>query len=145
MFCINNHCSLCQALNDNNVVLKKTNNFTIMFNAFPYTPGAIMIVLNSHVDNNLLCLNNDLRYELIELTAKCQDILTNLGCGNFNIGVNSGPLSGASIPHHFHLHIVPRTENDTGFFQTIANNSTLTNKNSQLYIDIRYAFYHTLF
>ncbi len=143
MFCINNYCALCNTINDPNVVLKKTNNFTIIFNSYPYTPGSIMIVLNSHIDNNLLYLNSNLRYELIEITAKCQEILTNLGCLNFNIGINSGPLSGASIPNHFHTHIIPRTENDTGFFQTIANNSFLTNKNSQLYNDIRNAFYYS--
>ena len=34
------------------------------------------------------------------------------GARSYNVGINMGPHSGASIPSHLHIHVVPRYPKD---------------------------------
>ena len=45
----------------------------------------------------------------------------------FNIGANVGKVSGHSIPH-FHLHIIPRHKNDSGFLDLVAHTAVMEEK-----------------
>ena len=59
----------------------------------------------------------DQQTELMQVIIDTQNrLMAAMNTDSVNIGINSGPLSGASIPEHLHVHIVPRITNDVGFF-----------------------------
>ena len=116
-------CGICQELKTGELILKRFANFSVVFNRYPYLPGHLMIVLNNHVSNNLNLIPH-LRHEFIDIVLWTQNILmTVLNTNSLNMGVNTGPFSGSSIPDHFHWHIVPRSRNDINFMAITTNNS----------------------
>lgn len=46
----------------------------------------------------------------------CAQLQKVLGAQGFNFAWNEGAVAGQSVPH-FHLHVVPRKEHDTGIYQ----------------------------
>jgi diadenosine tetraphosphate (Ap4A) HIT family hydrolase len=54
---------------------------------------------------------------IFELAGKLKKALTEVfGAEGFNYAWNEGKLAGQSVPH-FHLHMLPRTEGDTGVLE----------------------------
>lgn len=72
---------------------------------FPVTNGHTLIIPNRHVENV-----ENLTAE--EWTALLPLIHRFSGGGDFNVGINRGPLAGQTI-FHVHIHVFPRTEGDT--------------------------------
>lgn len=133
-------CPLCAELVHSSV-LKRCDNFSIVFNNYPYAPGHVMIITNDHI-SGLTEMSADVRAELIELLCETeQTVCQTLGVESANIGWNHGPHSGASIPGHFHVHIVPRHVNDFGFFNVI--NRTIPMRDYSFVEKIRRAFTKT--
>lgn len=100
-------------------IINESSSFFCMLNRFPYAPGHILIVSKRHVAT-LLDLTNEELHELIILVQRTlKRLMTSLGADGYNIGINQGKAAGASIPDHFHLHIVPRRNGDVGFIETI--------------------------
>jgi histidine triad (HIT) family protein len=59
-------------------------------------------------------LTGEEKAAIFDLQAKLKVALTKLfGAQGFNIAWNEGKLAGQSVPH-FHLHVLPRKEGDTG-------------------------------
>jgi len=56
-------------------------------------------------------------FELTRLTVEV--IKTVLHPQSFNLGMNLGRGSGAGVPSHLHMHIVPRWSEDTSFMPVI--------------------------
>ena len=118
-------CALCNEILTGELVLKRFLNFSVVFNRYPYIPGHIMVISNSHVSSNLNNFTPRLRSELMEISLWAQNLLLQTtGYDSANIGMNLGSNSGGSIPEHFHIHIVPRKINDTNFMAVITNGST---------------------
>lgn len=46
----------------------------------------------------------------------CEKLQRLMGAKGFNFAWNEGLIAGQTVPH-FHLHVVPRTENDAGIVQ----------------------------
>ncbi len=104
---------------DNLILYTGETSFIIM-NRYPYSNGHLMTVPYKHT-NNLSDLTPDERLELMNLTAKCLDILEVIKPEGFNIGMNLGRTGGAGIDDHLHFHIVPRWSGDNNFMPVIGD------------------------
>ena len=54
----------------------------------------------------------------------------------YNLGMNIGKCSGAGIPGHLHLHIVPRWEADTNFMPIISDTKIISQSLDELYREL---------
>ena len=93
----------------------------LILNAYPYTPGHLMAVVNRHVGTL-----GEVRAEeiaaAIELVKKAVALLTvEYRAEGFNVGLNQGRVAGAGITDHLHVHVVPRWNGDTNFMTVFAD------------------------
>lgn len=114
-------CELCKEIVKREHVIKEYENFVLLFNRYPYLPGSVMIISKNHIENSISSLGES-RYELADIMLECEAKIKNaLNIDSINFGLNVGASSGASIPDHFHMHVVPRKPNDIGFFNIMTN------------------------
>ena len=79
----------------------------------PITKGHVLVSPKRCVQK-LVDLTNDERLAILDLAEKIMEALKKVyGAEGFNCAWNQEKLAGQSVPH-FHLHIIPRTEGDTG-------------------------------
>lgn len=122
---MDNNCPLCQEIDKQNLVIRNFDNFAITLNKYPYKPGHIMVLPKEHKPN-LTGLSPEHQCELIQIISWATRLFEkDLDTPSLNIGINHGYDSGASIPQHLHVHIVPRKHNDIGFVDIIAREPTL--------------------
>jgi len=103
-----------------NLILYTGETSFIIMNRYPYSNGHLMTVPYKHT-NNFSDLTQDERLDLMNLTAKCLDILQVIKPEGFNIGMNLGRMGGAGIDDHLHFHIVPRWSGDNNFMPVIGD------------------------
>lgn len=79
----------------------------------PITPGHTLISPIRCV-KKLEDITKEERLEILNIADRIMSALRKLyGADGFNCVWNEGKLAGQSVPH-FHLHIIPRKEGDTG-------------------------------
>ena len=115
-------CILCSIIKDSKEVkslkLHQDDVGAISLNLYPYNPGHLMVFPIRHVKDFRDLTNREILH-LSELIKKSQDMLSDLyNPEGFNIGMNIGNVSGASILH-LHIHIVPRFKNELGYIDII--------------------------
>jgi len=103
-----------------NLILYKGDTGFIIMNRYPYSNGHLMAVPYKHT-NDMSELNEDERFELMNLTTKCIEILDIMNPDGFNVGMNLGTAGGAGIDDHLHFHVVPRWNGDTNFMPLIGD------------------------
>jgi ATP adenylyltransferase len=97
----------------------------IILNAFPYTPGHVMIVPYQHLDE-LQKLPADAANEMMALTQRMETVLRELyRPDGINLGMNIGKAAGAGIAGHIHMHILPRWVADSNFVSVIGETRVL--------------------
>lgn len=116
-------CILCEIIEGRDTVerleVHRTEKYVVSLNLHPYNPGHLLVFPRRHVCR-LDELDREEILELHELQLLCMDVLgRRYGARGFNVGLNLGPDSGASIPH-LHLHVVPRYERELGFLDIIS-------------------------
>ncbi len=85
-----------------------------------------MIVPIRHV-GQIEKLNPSESVEFFKLTQKTAAILKKvLKPHSLNLGMNLGKASGAGIPGHLHMHIVPRWIGDTNFMPVIGQTKVIS-------------------
>ena len=116
-------CIFCKRLKrkdsvENLIVYRAKKSFVIL-NKYPYNPGHAMVVPKRHVAHieKLTAVEAAEFFELTRLTVKLMKKA--LKPHSLNIGMNLGRSSGAGIPEHLHMHIVPRWNGDTNFMPVI--------------------------
>lgn len=91
----------------------------LALNAFPYSPGHLMAVVNRHVGP----LEEAAPEELAETMALVQSAIRALTAvyrpDGFNVGMNQGRVAGAGVEGHLHVHVVPRWTGDTNFMPVL--------------------------
>lgn len=108
-----------------NFVIARERTCYAVLNRYPYNGGHLLIVPYKQVED-FNGLNDEEMLELMKLTRRCQNVLTEVMKPNgFNIGVNLGRVAGAGIAEHLHIHIVPRWNGDTNFMPVIGNTTVL--------------------
>ena len=98
----------------NHVVARGKACFAVL-NNFPYNAGHLL-VLPYKQTSDFQDLTDEELLELMTMLRRCQNALTKaMRPDGFNIGVNLGPVAGAGIVGHLHIHLVPRWNGDTNF------------------------------
>lgn len=118
-------CVFCTQLQDNNdekyFILKRYKHCYIVLNKYPYNAGHLMVLPLNH-EKSLESLSSDARHEMMDLTSQCVSIVERvLKTEGVNIGLNIGRASGAGIPSHLHMHILPRWHGDTNYLPALAD------------------------
>src|SRR3990167_7459989 len=105
-------CLFCRLLAEKqdarNFILKRSASSFAILNLYPYNNAHVMVVPKRHVDS-LAALSDR---EKLDWLALYDEVLAALKKAlkphGFNVGMNLGRVAGAGVPHHIHLHIVPR-------------------------------------
>ncbi len=118
-------CVFCTQLQENNdekyFILKRYTHCFVVLNKYPYNAGHLMVLPLVH-EKQLDNLSAEARHEIMDATSHCVKVVEKvLKAEGINIGLNIGRASGAGIPSHLHMHILPRWNGDTNFLPTLAD------------------------
>ena len=101
------------------LVVLTTDHHLVLLNRYPYTNGHLLIAPREHLADPADG-GREVRQELWPLALRCQAVLRELIAPHgFNLGMNLGSASGAGVPDHYHLHLVPRWRSDTSFVSVV--------------------------
>lgn len=91
--------------------LYEDDDFRVILDANPAAKGHALIIPKEHYAN-LYELDDELAGKVMVLAKKMITKLTDLlGCDGYNIVQNNGEAAGQTV-FHFHLHMIPRYQND---------------------------------
>ena len=95
-----------------------------------------MVSPNRHIGNLKKLKDN----EINDIFKTLKQVLYLLGKvlkpQGYNVGMNIGKCSGAGVPGHLHLHIVPRWEADTNFMPVVSNTKIISQSLDELYREL---------
>ena len=133
-------CFLCRDLrskkDSKNRLLRRSRHAFILMNRYPYTNGHLMLVPNRHMAS-IETLNDEERLDLFQLLDVSVRLLKKaLHPHGFNIGMNLGRISGAGLPGHLHLHVVPRWEGDTNFMPVLTGTKVISDSLGATYREL---------
>ena len=137
-------CLFCRVMKEKrdkyNLILHRGENTFVIMNRYPYTSGHLMIVPYKHI-GSLEKLKEDIAYELMLETRRAVGILKKaLKPDGINIGMNLGRPSGAGVPGHLHVHVVPRWSGDTNFMPVVGDTRVVSISLSTTYKILRPLF-----
>lgn len=111
-----------------------------VLNLYPYSNGHCLIVPNRHVKD----ISNLPQVEyagLMDLLREAKDLVQEvLAPHGFNVGINLGPVAGAGIPGHVHLHLVPRWKGDHNFMPVTAGTKVISQSLAVIYKKLNDAY-----
>lgn len=85
--------------------------FRVILDLGPATKGHALILPKEHYAN-LYELPEEMAGAVLKLAKKMATVMTEkLGCDGFNLVQNNGEVAGQTV-FHFHMHLIPRYEND---------------------------------
>lgn len=85
--------------------------FRVILDLGPATKGHALILPKEHYAN-LYELPDEMAGAVLKLAKKMATVMTEkLGCDGFNLVQNNGEVAGQTV-FHFHMHLIPRYEND---------------------------------
>ncbi|MEM2907253.1 MAG: HIT domain-containing protein [Candidatus Odinarchaeota archaeon] len=129
-------CIFCKAFKepeDSGVkILFKNEKIMVVLNKYPYNPGHLMVIPSRHVENLTELEEAEINYLFSKVVASIKLLKKVYNPPGFNIGLNIGENSGASI-RHLHVHVVPRYRSETGFLETISGARVLVETLDQTY------------
>ncbi len=122
-------CIFCDALagddDRRSLVLLRSAKAFLILNKYPYASGHVMVALSRHIG----ALEEATTDELGEVMSLVRTAVRTIGRAyhpdGYNVGLNQGRSSGAGVPHHLHMHVVPRWSSDSNFMSVIAETRVL--------------------
>ncbi len=116
-----------------NYVLVRDRTCFAVLNAFPYSGGHLMVG-PYRPTGELDDLTEDELKDLLVLARRCKRAMGRaFNADGYNIGINLGAASGAGIPGHIHLHVVPRWNGDTNFMTVLSDTRVISEGLAQTY------------
>ena len=113
----NDSCIFCKIANGEipSKTLYEDEKFRVILDLGPATKGHALILPKDHFAN-LYELPEEEAKDVIVLAKKMAAKMTEkLGCDGFNLVQNNGEVAGQTV-FHFHMHLIPRYENDKAGF-----------------------------
>jgi ATP adenylyltransferase len=107
------------------LVLERSATTFALMNLFPYVSGHVMVSPRRHVASLLDLTDTEARDLMAGVRRASAAIEAAYGPEGQNIGVNQGAGSGAGIPGHLHVHVLPRWAGDTNFMTSVAETRVL--------------------
>ena len=108
------NCIFCKILN-NKIPSKKVfedDEFIAILDAFPANEGHTLVIPKKHFEN-IFEIDEETMAKGYKIAKNIAHKIKNkMGIENINILQNNGAVAGQSV-NHFHIHIIPRKENDT--------------------------------
>ena len=138
-------CPLCKAFraksdSADNLIVYRGKTAYVILNKFPYNTGHAMVTTNRHI-RLLEKLTPEESAEMFALTAETVRIIKKVvKPHSLNLGMNLGTSSGAGIPDHMHMHIVPRWTGDTSFMMVVGQTKVVSVPLEPVYEAIRKEF-----
>ena len=123
-------CVFCEALSGTDdrtsLVLCRRDHAFLILNAYPYTPGHVMAVVNRHVGTLADATADEVGGAMALVKLAVAILTVEYRAEGFNIGLNQGRVAGAGITDHLHVHIVPRWNGDTNFMPVVGDVKVLS-------------------
>ena len=110
---IDNNCIFCKIANGEipSKTLYEDEEFRVILDLAPATKGHALILPKSHF-KNLYVLPDETAAKVMKLAKRMATTMTEkLGCDGFNLVQNNNEVAGQTV-FHFHMHLIPRYEND---------------------------------
>ncbi|MBS3941720.1 MAG: HIT domain-containing protein [Actinobacteria bacterium] len=122
------------------LILHRGEHCFVIFNAYPYNPGHLMVVPYGHLAD-LEDLDEAVAQELWSLGRRAVQVLKQqVRAQGVNLGMNLGAAGGAGIAEHLHLHAVPRWTGDTNFISVIGSARVLPRALEELWDELAPGF-----
>ncbi|KXL52017.1 HIT-like protein [Anaerotignum neopropionicum] len=106
-------CIFCKIINGDipSATIYENEEFKVILDRFPANEGHVLIVPKQHY-SNIFDIEPALAGRLFVLATKIAREMKNvLGFEHLNVMQNNGTVAGQTV-FHFHLHLIPRYEND---------------------------------
>ncbi len=126
-----------QENDEENLILWRGERVFVMMNLYPYNSGHVMIVPVREVANYEDLTEEEQTELSLTLARVIQWLKKALKPEGFNVGMNIGKVSGAGIPEHLHIHVVPRWAGDTNFMPTTCETKVISEALKDTYYRIR--------
>ncbi len=107
------------------LILRRATRAFLILNAYPYTPGHLMAVVNRHVASVAEAGADELSDAMTLVAEATRALTAEYRADGFNIGINQGRVAGAGVEGHLHVHVVPRWNGDTNFMPVLADTRVL--------------------
>ena len=107
------NCLFCKIANGEipSKTVYEDDKFRVFLDLGPAAKGHALIVPKEHYAN-LYELPEDTAADVMRLAKKMAALMKEkMHCGGLNLVQNNGELAGQTI-HHFHMHVIPRYEDD---------------------------------
>lgn len=108
-----NDCIFCKIINGDipSMRVYEDDLCIAMLDISPANPGHTLVLPKQHIEN-ILDMPEDLGGHLLMVAKEIgKRQKERLGALGFNVVQNNGTAAGQTVPH-FHIHIIPRYEND---------------------------------
>jgi len=123
-----------------NLIVHRGKKAFVILNKYPYNAGHAMIVPNRHI-GQIEKLSAAEAVEFFELRQKTVAAIKKLmNPQSLNLGMNIGKVSGAGIPGHVHMHVVPRWRGDTNFMPVVGETRVVSIPLGPIYKALRREF-----
>ena len=106
-------CIFCKIANGEipSATLYEDEQFRVILDLGPASKGHALILPKAHY-GNLYEIDEETAASAMKLARKMAIAMTKaLGCSGFNVVQNNGTSAGQTV-FHFHIHLIPRYEND---------------------------------